>query len=220
MGSSPCPPPRDDPDQVSRHLSNVLGAFAVAVTDLLAEDAQARGFSPVEQAAVILAGIRDGLSQDDLQRRLGLSQPGTTRLVDRLVARGILIRAPGPDRRTNALRLTPVGAAESRHALARRHQLLKPLTAGLAEEDLRAAADLIDRMLTTLTCSGRSPWQTCRQCDQDGCEAGGHSCPVDVARLSMPADPIARSTLAGRLGGLPSRWRLAARPARPEGQLR
>jgi len=189
MGSSPSRAGGGDQGSASRHLRNVLGAFAVAVSDLLAEDAQARGFSPAEHAAVILAGTLDGLSQDDLQRRLGLSQPGTTRLVDRLVGRGLLLRAPGPDRRTNALRLTPVGAAEAQYALASRHQLLGPLTTGLSEQDQWAAADLIDRMLTTLIHSGSSPWRTCRQCDQEGCETGGHSCPVDVARLSMPAGP-------------------------------
>lgn len=189
MGSSPSPASGSDPGDASRHLRNVLGAFAVAVNDLLAEDAQARGLIPAEHAAVILAGTLDGLSQDDLQRRLGLSQPGTTRLVDRLVARGLLLRDLGPDRRTNALRLTPKGAAEAQHALASRHELLGSLTASLSENDQRAAAGLIDQMLATLIHSGRSPWRTCRQCDQHGCEASGYSCPVDVARLSMLEDP-------------------------------
>src|SRR5262247_562876 len=189
MASSPTRASPARHSEAAGHLRNVLGALAVAATDLLTEDAQAGGYYPAEHAAIILVGTVDGLSQEDLQRRLGLSQPGTTRLVDRLVGRGLLLRAPGPDRRTNALRLTPVGAAEAQYALASRHQLLGPLTTGLSEQDQLAAADLIDRMLTTLIHSGSSPWRTCRQCDQEGCEAGGHSCPVDVARLSMPAGP-------------------------------
>src|SRR5215469_15690159 len=113
MASSPTRVSPAGRSEAAGHLRNVLGALAVAATDLLTEDAQAGGYYPAEHAAIILAGTVDGLSQEDLQRRLGLSQPGTTRLVDRLAVRGLLTRAPGPDRRTNALRLTPVAAREA-----------------------------------------------------------------------------------------------------------
>jgi DNA-binding MarR family transcriptional regulator len=118
MTSSPTRAEPAERSAAAGHLRNVLGALAVAATDLLTEDAQASGYHPAEHAAIILVGTADGLSQEDLQRRLGLSQPGTTRLVDRLAARGLLTRAPGPDRRTNALRLTTAGAREAEHALA------------------------------------------------------------------------------------------------------
>ena len=45
----------------------MLGAFAVAFADMLAEDAQARGFNPAEHAAIILISTVQGLSQEDLQ---------------------------------------------------------------------------------------------------------------------------------------------------------
>jgi len=122
MASSPTRASPAGHSEAAGHLRNVLGALAVAATDLLTEDAQADGYYPAEHAAIILARTVNGLSQEDLQRRLGLSQPGTTRLVDRLAGRGLLTRAPGPDRRTNALRLTPVGAREAR---ARPIQALK-----------------------------------------------------------------------------------------------
>jgi len=183
-----CSPTRASPaghGEAAGHLRNVLGALAVAATDLLTEDAQAGGYYPAEYAAIILVGTVDGLSQEDLQRRLGLSQPGTTRLVDRLAGRGLLTRAPGPDRRTNALRLTPAGAREAEHALARRHELLGPLVAGLDEAEQQAAATLIGRMLATLVRSGRSPWRICRECDQAACDAGQCRCPVEAARQKV-----------------------------------
>src|SRR5262249_61704422 len=117
MGSSPSRAGGGDQGSASRHLRNVLGAFAVAVSDLLAEDAQARGFSPAEHAAVILAGTLDGLSQDDLQRRLGLSQPGTTRLVDPLRAPRPPLRAPRPPPRAHPPPPSPPGSAAARCAL-------------------------------------------------------------------------------------------------------
>jgi DNA-binding MarR family transcriptional regulator len=185
MGSSHTRADQDEPGEEARHLRNVLGALAVAVTDLLAEDAQASGYNPAEHAAVILVGTVHGLSQEDLQRRLGLSQPGTTRLVDRLAGRGLLMRAPGPDRRTNALRLTALGVREAEQALARRHELLGPLTAGLSGTEQQAAAALIDQLLAALVRSGSSPWRICRECDQAGCEAGRCACPVEAARRGL-----------------------------------
>jgi len=186
MASSPTPARPAERGAAAGHLRNVLGALAVAATDLLAEDAQASGYYPAEHAAIILVGTVDGLSQEDLQRRLGLSQPGNTRLVDRLADRGLLTRAPGPDRRTNALRLTTAGAREAERALARRHELLGPLVAGLDEAEQQAAATLIGRMLATLVRSGRSPWRICRECDQAACHAGSCQCPVDTARRQLP----------------------------------
>jgi MarR family transcriptional regulator, negative regulator of the multidrug operon emrRAB len=185
MASSPTRAEPAERSVAAGHLRNVLGALAVAATDLLTEDAQASGYHPAEHAAIILVGTVDGLSQEDLQRRLGLSQPGTTRLVDRLAARGLLTRAPGPDRRTNALRLTTAGAREAERALARRHELLGPLVAGLDHAELQAAAELIERMLATLVRSGRSPWRICRDCDQAACDAGQCQCPVEATRRQL-----------------------------------
>jgi len=186
MASSPTHARPAQHGETAAHLRNVLGALAVAATDLMTEDAQAGGYYPAEHAAIILVATVDGLSQEDLQRRLGLSQPGTTRLVDRLAARGLLTRAPGPDRRTNALRLTTAGAREAERALARRHELLGPLVAGLDETEQQAAVALIGRMLATLVRSGRSPWRICRECDQAACDAGQCQCPVDAGRRQLP----------------------------------
>jgi len=197
MASSPTRASPAGHGEAAGHLRNVLGALAVATTDLLTEDAQAGGYYPAEHAAIILAGTVDGLSQEDLQRRLGLSQPGTTRLVDRLAGRGLLTRAPGPDRRTNALRLTPAGAREAERALARRHELLGPLIAGLDEAEQQAAADLIGRMLATLVRAGRSPWRICRECDQAACAAGQCQCPVEATRRQLPDSGQLRPGSAG-----------------------
>ena len=183
--------------EAAGHLRNVLGALAVAATDLLTEDAQAGGYYPAEHAAIIMVGTVDGLSQEDLQRRLGLSQPGTTRLVDRLAVRGLLTRAPGPDRRTNALRLTPVGAREAEQVVPAGERVLGPLVAGLEEAEQQAAANLIGRMLATLVRSGRSPWRICRECDQAACDAGQCQCPVEAARRQLPDSDQPRPGSAG-----------------------
>lgn len=188
MASSPIPAGPAN-GRTQPHLRNVLGALAVAITDMLAEDAQERGFIPAEHEAIILVGTVEGLSQEDLQRRLGLSQPGTTRLVDRLAERGLIRRTPGRNRRLNALRLTPSGAEEASSALDRRHRVLAPLTDALDEAGQQAAVALVDQMLDALVRSGRSPWRICRQCDQQACEAKPCRCPVDDARLEIGDRP-------------------------------
>ena len=73
MASSPTRANSAEHGEAAGHLRNVLGALAVAATDLLTEDAQADGYHPAEHAAIILAGTVDGLSQEDLQRRLGFA---------------------------------------------------------------------------------------------------------------------------------------------------
>jgi DNA-binding MarR family transcriptional regulator len=117
-----------DDQLATARLTNLLRAAAMAVHDTLAEAAAQHGYSVEEHAALILVHTLDGPSQDDLQRRLGLSQPGSSRLLDRLSTRGLLIRAAGPDRRTNALQLTSAGHRVARQALALRQRVLKPLT--------------------------------------------------------------------------------------------
>nr|WP_239479307.1 MarR family winged helix-turn-helix transcriptional regulator [Lichenicola cladoniae] len=61
-------------------------------------------------AAVVIIGHATGLSIDELRRVLGLSYPGTVRLVDRLVAAGLSVRSKAlRDRRAVALVLTEAG---------------------------------------------------------------------------------------------------------------
>lgn len=180
------------------HLRNVLGALGLAVADMLAEDAEAHGLGAAEHAALVIVATLDGLSQEDLQRRVGLSQPGATRLVDRLATRGLIRRTPGPDRRTWALRLTSAGERQATEALARRHELLAPLTARLTVDEQRQAAMVIGRLLDAVVAAGQSPWRICRQCDQEACGEGEFTCPVDAARRNL--QPPALDTAGGQSG--------------------
>ncbi len=165
------------------HLANILGALAIAVADRLDDDARQHDQTGLEQATLTVVALVPGMSQQDLQRRLGLSQPGTTRLIDRLVARGLLTRDSGPDERTHALHLTRTGQAHARSARLRRGQLLDAVISSLDREALVVVSEAIDQLLSSLVLLGTSPYRTCRFCDQPACTAGGMSCPVEQARL-------------------------------------
>ena len=166
--------PADDP-----HVRNVLGALALAVADLLEADAAAHGRTGLEQAALVLLRTLPGMSQSDLQRRLGLSQPGTTRLVDRLTTRGLVIRRPGRDDRTHALRLTTLGAAQAGAAEQRRHAILGRATHAVTSTQAHVVTEALDAMLASLVEHGSSPYRTCRLCDQRACTSTDRPCPAE-----------------------------------------
>ena len=92
-------------------LANVLGAFALAVSDELeAATAQAAGHAGAGPAALVaLSDLLAGRSVDDLRRAVGLTHSGGVRVVDRLVGDGLAERRPGPDGRSVAFALTPAG---------------------------------------------------------------------------------------------------------------
>ncbi len=171
------------PGRPDRRLANLMGAFGLAIADLLVEGAESHGHNEREEAALVLGYLVEGLSQEDLRRRLGLSQPGVARLVDRLCHQGLMERGAGPDARTHALRVTREGAAEAEAALGRRHQAIGPLVRGLSVAQRRALTEMLEAMLSALVGAGRSPWRMCRLCDQDSCSSARAGCPVEEEML-------------------------------------
>ena len=73
--------------------ANLLGAIALGLADDILETAERHvahgGCTP---AALYVIGHEPGLSIDFLARVLGMSHPGTVRLVDRLEADGLIQR--------------------------------------------------------------------------------------------------------------------------------
>jgi MarR family transcriptional repressor of emrRAB len=162
-------------------LANLLGAAALAATGAMTAAAAAvtEGGLSAAAALVILAG-EPGIGVTELSRRLGLSQPGTTRLIGSLEGRGLVLSTPQPGARTVALRLTGAGNAKARLFLAERDRALSDLLAPLddrARRDLDAALSV---MLERLTDAGAPAHRTCRLCDEQACTAAA-PCPVDRA---------------------------------------
>jgi DNA-binding MarR family transcriptional regulator len=83
-------------------------------------------------------GEADGLRVSDMARRLGVTPPTASTLIDRLVERGLVDRREDPsDRRQHRCRLTPAG----QELLARLYESgrwrSRSLLAALNEEELR-----------------------------------------------------------------------------------
>jgi DNA-binding MarR family transcriptional regulator len=103
--------PVDDEDPVlpaARLQQEVIGF--VRAFGLLASDRTPCGqpLAPSDAHALTEIVSEDGLTQRELVDRLRLDRSSVSRLVDRLVARGWVERANGPDRRT--VRLLPTSA--------------------------------------------------------------------------------------------------------------
>jgi MarR family transcriptional regulator, negative regulator of the multidrug operon emrRAB len=160
--------------------ANLLGALSVAVVDLVAESTSASaGHGATAPAALATLFNTDGISVGELARVLGLSHPGTVRLVDRLVADGLVSRQRGADGREVSLRLAAKGKRTARAVLAARSQVLEEALGALTPNDVRALDRVISRLLTTLTSTVDSADHTCRLCDDRTCPST--TCPVEGA---------------------------------------
>src|SRR4051812_2017035 len=113
---------------MSDRLAQLLGVAALAATDRLRASVEGDlahgGATP---AALVHLQAHPGDTVEALRQVLGISQPATVRLVNRLVADGLAERRPGGDRRTVAVHLTRAGQRAATRLLERRAESLSGL---------------------------------------------------------------------------------------------
>ncbi len=159
---------------------NVIGAFALALSDDFRSAMQdlAEG-NETTCSALIVIGQESGLSVDRLSKILGLSQPGTVRLIDRLAQTKLVERKTGSDRRSVALRLTEAGKRQVKSLLVgRRHALVEALRE-LDPGERQVLAAIADKVLQGLNHGEVECDRRCRLCDGDTCP--DESCPMAAA---------------------------------------
>lgn len=156
----------------------MLGAVALAVADRIEEVAldvmHRAGETP---AALIVIGYGTGPSNDQLRRILGLSHPGMVRLVDRLVADGLVERRVGRDRRAVALFLTQRGHEARETLLTGRLAAIRPFLSALNKTDEEGLGALLARILASLPSSDLERCHLCRMCDDRVC----NDCPIPAS---------------------------------------
>jgi hypothetical protein len=155
--------------------ANLLGVVGLAVADRIGDAARDivhhAGETP---AAVVVIGYGLGPSNDQLRRTLGLSHPGSVRLVDRLVADGLVERRPGQDRRAIALYLTPKGDALREALLKGRLAAIRPVLEPLTSAEQDTLAALLHKLLAGLPNTDLERCTLCRLCDDRVCT----DCPI------------------------------------------
>ncbi|MEM7702913.1 MAG: MarR family transcriptional regulator [Pseudomonadota bacterium] len=155
--------------------ANLLGAVALAVSDRIHETArEIVSHSGETPAALVVIGYGTGPSNDQLRRTLGLSHPGTVRLVDRLVKDGLVERQKGQDRRAVALHLTPQGSALREQLLSGRIAAVRPFVDALGDDEQTALRDTLAAMLMALNPNDEERQSLCRMCDNRVCT----NCPI------------------------------------------
>jgi DNA-binding MarR family transcriptional regulator len=103
--------------------------------------------TPGEFGLLVLVERNAGLSQMALARALGIDRSTLVPILNRLQARGLLVRRASPtDGRTHALALTPAGEK----ALARYMRLVKAhekrIAGGLSESEARSLIELLEKV--------------------------------------------------------------------------
>jgi DNA-binding MarR family transcriptional regulator len=160
-------------------LANLLGVAALAAGDRLRSAVEAElaqgGSAP---AALVHLQAYPGEPVEGLRRVLGISQPATVRVVDRLAAHGLLERRPGRDRRTLALHLTAVGEEAASAVLAERGASLGSLLAVLDPAERAALEPLLERLVAALADDRPGALNVCRLCDRHACR-NAPGCPLD-----------------------------------------
>jgi len=164
---------------------NVFGALALLVADeiLRAASAQAPEVGPAASALALLCH-EPGLSIRTLAAGVALSHAGAVRLVDRLVAEGLVERrGHESDGRTRLLHLTAAGKVASMAVLQARTTALTRALDVLSDYEVAMLGALSGRMLRSLLSNEEHAYRVCRLCDYSSCD----SCPVDDELVSRKA---------------------------------
>lgn len=163
---------------VADRVDQLLGVAALAAIDRLrAAVAAVPGVGEAEAGALVHLQAWPGCSVGDLGGVVERSQPATVRLVDRLVARGLVERRTGADRRTVALVLTEAGARAADATLAARASALSTLLGGLSGDQRDALERLLEGVVAGVADDRPAALHVCRLCDRDAC-CSGPGCPL------------------------------------------
>lgn len=164
---------------IAGRLENLLGATVLAGADrTTAAVADALGGGGAAPGVIVHLAAYPGESAEALHRVLGISQPATVQVVQRLVDRGLVERRPGRDRRTHALHLTPDGRRMHAALLERRGEVLADLLAPLSRAERERLVPLLEKVVSGLADDRPEALTVCRQCDRDAC-CSGPGCPLD-----------------------------------------
>jgi len=165
-------------------LENLLGALSLDVADRLWSVGAAHDLSASEQSALVTLHEYPDRSTSWLGEVLRLTSGGATRLVDRLVDRGLVARSAGPDARQRRLRLTAAGTRRAKALNAERLDVLRGLLAPLTADEQARLTRLLERLVGSLYDEHAPTLHTCRLCSREACRTGA-PCPLDHL---VPAD--------------------------------
>ncbi len=164
-------------------IANHLAALVTLLGDRIEH-----GFgdlSPRSASVLLTLQCRGPLGVSAVARIVGTSQPTATRLIDGLVARGLVMRGDRTGKFVSAA-LTELGKARAGKLQADRLAVTEDLLSTLRDEERRAFGLLIEKLMAAGTEGRDHARTTCRYCDHDACF--GDACPIDRRATEIEAD--------------------------------
>jgi DNA-binding MarR family transcriptional regulator len=128
-------------------LGYQLRRAQVAAFQHFGETMGALDVTPGQFGMLAVIGSNPGLSQTQLGNALGIDRSTVVAMIDRLEARGLVIRASAPnDRRSHALRLSDAGTVmlKKLEAMVRAHE--RHISRALSPDDQRRLIQLLGRV--------------------------------------------------------------------------
>lgn len=103
--------------------------------------------TPGQFGVLMLIRENAGLSQSELGNAVGIDRSTMVAVIDRLEARGLVVRAPSPrDRRSYALRLSPAGDALIEEMIPKIQAHEEAIAKRLDEQERATLIDLLSRI--------------------------------------------------------------------------
>lgn len=103
--------------------------------------------SAVSQLKLMLEDTPEGVSLKSLAKRLQMTIPATSLLVDNMVSKGFMERTPNPnDRRAVCIRLTERGLSLFDDVYARFHDEIDRRAQILTRDELNAFSSIVEKM--------------------------------------------------------------------------
>lgn len=157
---------------------NVIGAMAVAMSDAVRLATQDQAPKNISASGIALIGHEPGLSIQDLSKALELSHAGAVRLVDRMVADGLVTRSrSAEDHRVVTLSLTAAGKSVEADVLRSRDAALAETLSHLSSDEISALERISRKLLMSVASDDDTALRICRLCNSGICKG----CPMDVA---------------------------------------
>src|SRR4051812_33047586 len=175
------------PENLDR-TANLLGALALEATRAQERAVEAVvGQSGAAAAAIVVIAASPGRTIEQLRGPLELTQPGATRLVERLVRAGWVDRAGPGGRRGLRLTLTAAGRRVFEEMLEARRAALTELLAPLPPDRREQLGEALETLLASRVHGRPDLERVCRLCERGVCER----CPVggELDRLAAYPEP-------------------------------
>jgi MarR family transcriptional regulator, negative regulator of the multidrug operon emrRAB len=155
--------------------ANLLGALALEATRAQEQATHAVvGQSGAAAGAIVVIAASPGRTIEQLRPPLGLTQPGTTRLVERLVQAGWVDRAGPGGRRGVRLTLTPAGRQIHEQMLAARRTALTAFLEPLTPAQHQQLGEVLETLLAARVHDRADLERLCHLCERQVCR----ECPV------------------------------------------